>query len=145
MYSKLPSLLIVFVLLACTSQNPDLQMLKAEIEVVEAAFNASVAAKGIHQGFLEFAADDAILIRNAQATEGRTAIAARFGQSPDTGQKLTWAPRKIEVAASGELAYSFGDFIYIASDTLGQADTLTGNFCTIWKKQADGSWKFVVD
>ncbi|MBK8501003.1 MAG: DUF4440 domain-containing protein [Saprospiraceae bacterium] len=145
MHSKHPFLLLLFALLACTCQSPDPQMLKAEIEAIEVAFSTSVADKGIHQGFLEFAADDAILIRNARATEGKTAIADRFGQRSDTGQTLTWAPRKIEVAASGDLAYSFGDFVYAAADSLGKTDTLTGNFCTIWKRQADGSWKFVVD
>jgi ketosteroid isomerase-like protein len=125
------------------SHDPD--TLKAEIKTVEAAFNASVAKNGIHQGFLEFAADDAIMIRNSQATEGKPAIAARFTKSSDVGQRLTWAPRKIEVSRSGDLAYSFGDYTYMASDSLGHIDTLTGNFCTIWKRQPDGMWKFVVD
>jgi len=132
--------------IACTTGFPNSQKVKSEIKAVEAAFNASVAEKGIHQGFLEFAADDAILIRNSLAIEGKAAIAARNAQSSDAGQKLTWSPRKIEVAQSGELAYSFGDFVYVsAADSLGKMDTLTGNFCTIWKKQPDGTWKFVVD
>lgn len=130
----------------CTSQSFDPQKLRSEIEAVEAAFNASVAEHGIHQGFLEFAADDAILIRNSQAIEGKAAIAARNANSSDAGQQLMWTPRKIEVAESGELAYSFGDFVYVsAPDSLGKMDSLTGNFCTIWKRQPDGEWKFVVD
>lgn len=135
----------LYCLVACTAKSPDPDALKAEIVAVEAAFNASVTQNGIHHGFLEFAAEDAIMIRNSQATEGKPAIAARFGKSSDTGQKLTWSPRKIEVAQSGELAYSFGDFTYMATDSLGDVDTLTGHFCTIWKRQPDGSWKFVVD
>lgn len=140
------SFVLVFLLASCTPKLSDPQKLKAEIESVEAAFNASVAENGIHQGFLEFAADDAILIRNSQAIEGKAAIAARNAKSSDTGQQLMWSPRKIEVAQSGELAYSFGDFVYVSAiDSLGKADTLTGNFCTIWKRQPDGNWKFVMD
>jgi ketosteroid isomerase-like protein len=137
--------LLLLILFACTLDTPDPHALRSEIESVEAAFAASVAEHGIHQGFLEFAADDAILIRNSRATEGKAAIGTRFAQSSDAGQKLTWSPRKIEVARSGELAYSFGDFVFISLDSIGQADTLNGNFCTIWKKQTDGTWKYVVD
>ncbi|MCB0669614.1 MAG: DUF4440 domain-containing protein [Saprospiraceae bacterium] len=130
---------------ACVREAPEASEVREEIRMVESAFNAAVAEKGIHQGFLDFAADDAILIRNSQAIEGKAAIASHYSKSSDTGQILTWSPRKIEVARSGELAYSFGDFTYIIQDSLDHRDTLTGNFCTIWKMQPDGSWKFVVD
>lgn len=138
-------LMALLVIVSCTENMPDTTKIRAEIESVEADFNAAVAEHGIHQGFLEFASDSAILIRNSQATIGKAAIAARFAQSSDAGQQLFWTPRRIEVARSGELAYSFGDFSFIRQDSTGTPDTLTGNFCTIWKKQKDGRWRFVVD
>lgn len=135
----------VIVMGACVSEAPDASKVREEIRMVESAFKAAVAEKGIHQGFLDFAAEDAVLIRNSQAIEGKAAIASHYSKTSDRGQILTWSPRKIEVARSGELAYSFGDFTYIIQDSLDHRDTLTGNFCTIWKKQSDGNWKFVVD
>lgn len=129
----------------CTGPAPSQDQLISEIKQIETAFMESVAENGIHQGFLEYAADDAILIRNSKAVEGKNAIAEGFGQRSDSGQKLTWSPRKVEVAQSGELAYSFGDFQYMALDSLGNEQTIKGNYCTIWKRQQNGAWKFVMD
>ncbi|MCB0687983.1 MAG: hypothetical protein KDC53_15710, partial [Saprospiraceae bacterium] len=108
--------LTLVAMVACHSSQSSDAVLHEEIKAVEAAFNNAVRQRGIHQGFLEFAAEDAILIRNAKAVEGRQAIKDRFSQTSDTGAELSWTPRKIEVAGSGDLAYSFGDYIYVTVD-----------------------------
>lgn len=147
-YNLIRSALLLTALITlqyCKEPVPDQNQIAAEIRQVEADFMKSVAENGIHNGFLEYAAEDAILIRNSQALEGKKAIADRFSKSTDSGQQLTWSPRKVEVARSGELAYSFGDFIFVSVDSLGQEQTLRGNYCTIWKKQVNNEWKFVFD
>jgi ketosteroid isomerase-like protein len=137
--------IIVLLFYQCSSPPASSETLIAEIEHTEQAFMQMAAESGIGQAFIEFAADDAILIRNAKAVEGKTAMKEYFLQNPDDGQTLVWAPRKIEVAQSGELAYSFGDFTFTQTDSAGSEQTFEGNFCTIWKRQPDGSWKFVMD
>jgi len=133
-------------LAGCTSSPPnDTAAVREEILQTEHAFARMADVEGIGKAFIAFAADEAILIRNSKAIEGKEAIMEYFAQRPDSGQTLSWEPRKIEVAASGDLAYSFGDFTYTRTDGSGERQVLEGNFCTIWKRQPDGSWKYVMD
>lgn len=55
-------------------------------------------------------------------------------------KELTWEPFKAEVSKSGDMGYTLGNWKLVTKDT-----TMYGNYYTIWKKQADGKWKFVVD
>lgn len=148
MARSIHTLVLTTLLLAvygCNTAPADAEKIKSEIAATERAFARMAAEKGIDKAFLSYAAEDAILIRNSQAVEGRASIEKYFSEQPDEGQSLSWTPRKIEVAASGELAYSFGDFAFTRIDDMGDEQILHGNYCTIWKRQPDGSWKFVVD
>lgn len=58
---------------------------------------------------------------------------------------LQWEPDFVEVAASGDLAYTYGRYVLQSKDSTGKISERTGVFHTIWKKQADGSWKYVWD
>src|SRR5690606_26816421 len=70
---------------------------------------------------------------------GRTAFANSFDKNKDI-KTITWYPVNAEVAKSGELGYSWGNWQFITQDT-----TYYGNYVTIWKKQSDGSWKMLLD
>jgi uncharacterized protein (TIGR02246 family) len=56
-----------------------------------------------------------------------------------------WKPTKVEVARSGDLAYVSGNYEMNENDANGKPITDRGKYLEIWKKQADGSWKCVVD
>jgi len=53
----------------------------------------------------------------------------------------TWKPLGAEVAASGDLGYTFGE--YGISQGRGTAEK--GYFVRVWRRQADGSWKVAID
>lgn len=46
---------------------------------------------------------------------------------------------------SGDLAYTYGKYNFSALSTNGEKISSTGIFHTVWKKQDDGSWKYVWD
>ena len=48
-----------------------------------------------------------------------------------------------EVAASGDLGYSWGTSTGTSRETGQQA--FRGKYMTVWKKDADGNWKFIAD
>lgn len=131
----------------CTTQNspPDLEQVKTEIRQAEKAFNDMAASEGVPAAFLAFAAEDAVLNRNNQIIKGKEAMRAYFDASPLKNVSLTWAPDFVDVAASGDMAYTYGKFQFSAVDSTGQELQSAGIFHTVWKKQADGSWKFVYD
>jgi ketosteroid isomerase-like protein len=64
----------------------------------------------------------------------------------DPAFAVDFASDKVDVAASGDLAYSRGHFTEKYTDPkTKQVVTDGGAFVTIYKKDADGSWKVVDD
>ena len=70
---------------------------------------------------------------------GRAAIAEVYAKIP--GSPLTWEPTRAEIAASGDLGYTFGNYKIRTGDEVRSH----GVYVTVWKKQPDGSWKYVLD
>ena len=52
---------------------------------------------------------------------------------------------KVEVAQSGELAYDVGTYAMSHRDASGKVVSDVGKFSTVWRKEAAGGWKVVVD
>jgi uncharacterized protein (TIGR02246 family) len=64
----------------------------------------------------------------------------------DPNFNFTFAADRVDVAASGDLAYARGRFTETYTDAnTDKAASDTGSFITVYKKQADGSWKVVQD
>ena len=60
------------------------------------------------------------------------------------GYSLTWRLEGVAVAASGDLAYSFGPWQETRMRN-GELRTGTGYYLAVWKKQLDGTWKVLLD
>lgn len=137
---------LLFFTFSCQSPpSIDLELIKKEIMTTEEAFNQLAAEKGVKEAFLAFAADDAVLNRGPQMIKGKEAIANYFDQQTLQNVQLKWHPDFVDVSTSGDLGYTYGPFTFSAIDTSGQEITSEGYFHTVWKKQSDGSWKFVYD
>lgn len=105
----------------------------------ERGFAKSAADKGIRDAFIMNLADDATLFR-PHAVAGKkwmTDHAAIPGL-------LSWWPSYAYVSRSGDLGYTTGPWEYRGKGP-GDKQVGYGNFITLWKKQADGAWKVVVD
>ena len=120
---------------------------KQEILDTERDFAAMAASEGIPAAFVAYAADDAVLLRNNHLIIGKENLQKSFAGSPakSSNVTLTWTPDFVDVSASGDLGYTYGKYIYTLIDSAGVAKRDTGVFHTVWKKQADGNWRFVWD
>jgi ketosteroid isomerase-like protein len=116
---------------------------KKEILETERAFAEMVANEGLHKAFTTFAADDAVLLRNNELIAGKEAIDTFYEGHDSKG--LSWIPDQIDVAVSGDLAYTYGHYTYTYTDKDGNPQESTGVFHTVWKRQRDGKWKYVWD
>ncbi len=98
------------------------------------------------QRWVSFHTDDALLLPpNAPIVTGKEAIRAFVSKvlsSP--GYAGSWHTTKIEVARSGDLAYSYGTEETTVNDAEGNPITDQEKWVAVWKKQADGSWKCAV-
>ncbi|NTW24604.1 MAG: nuclear transport factor 2 family protein [Lentimicrobium sp.] len=122
-----------------------MNLLKEEVRTVELDFARMAADSGIETAFLNFAAPGAVLKRGNNLVIGFDSISAYLEENKQPGERLSWSPDFIEVAASGDLAYTYGKFVYLFPDSAGLIQKQEGYFHTVWKRQPDGKWKFVWD
>ena len=138
--------MLAFALLSCKNskkKSPE-DALDDRLKVMEAdrSFSRLSEAKGMRSAFLDYIDSNGVLLRRDHLPlVGADAIDYLIQQN-DSSFTLKWEPKNAVVAASGDLGYTYG--LYVLKPTV--KDTLIyGNYVSIWKKQADGNWKFVLD
>ena len=110
-----------------------------ELLAADSAFASMSVARGARAAFLAFAADDAVTLSPGAApmNHGREAIGATFTDFP-ADAVLEWAPVAADIAGSGDLGCTVGEALVRARGSYSK-------YLTVWKRQADGAWKFVAD
>jgi len=94
-----------------------------------------------------YADDGNVMVPNAPMMTGMDAIAkAMKDVLADPNWSLALQVAQVEVSRGGDLGYARGTYVNTATDpTSKKAVTEKGRFVTIFRKQADGSWKAVQD
>ena len=124
---------------ASQSQESDLQ---AMVET-ERAFAKMSQDQGTRPAFVAFIAEDGILFRPT-AVKGKEWMAAHPLPPTDKRPLLSWYPTLAGMARAGDMGYTTGPWEY-KSDIHDAQPVAWGNFLTVWKRQADGQWKFAID
>jgi len=105
------------------------------------AFSDFSVKYGYQKAFIEFAHDSVILLKpNRMPIIGKQSLIDSYKGLNDSNQLLTWKPAKAIIAESGELGYTYGFWTFVA-----QNDTSHGKYLTVWKKYANGKWKYIAD
>ena len=110
---------------------------------IQTAFEAKDAVK-----VNSYYAPDAIIATAGRpaAKDERAVSKAIRDDLADPNFKMSLSHEKTEVAASGGLAYRRGSYEITATNPqTKQAERIAGTYLTVFKKQADGSWKVVED
>ena len=138
--------LVFFFFSACGDQkDASIEIWKKEIADTEAAFEAMAAERGIRDAFLAFADDGAVLMRNNKIFKVHQDADSVFSTN-SSNVKLSWSPDFIDVSSAGDLGYTYGGYTVSIIDSTGnEVNTSSGIFHTVWKRQKDGSWKYVWD
>ncbi len=92
-------------------------------------------------------ADNAVVMSAGQPVlNGKQAIRQMVEESYKMpGFRISWQPQSVEVSESGDMAYLIGNSQISFADSTGNPITIHNKAVEIWRKQADGSWKNVVD
>lgn len=113
--------------------------LKPMVET-ELAFAAAARARGIKDSFIEYAADDGLLFR-------RTAVNAKElwrQTNPAPTGLLSWYPTYADVSRAGDLGWTTGPWEFRGKPDDREASG-HGHFITVWRRQADGTFRFALD
>jgi ketosteroid isomerase-like protein len=117
-----------------------------ELIETDLAFSRLSQEKGIKYAFIKYAADSVVILREKSYPQiGKYALLKRFESFSDSGFVLTWEPLFADIARSGELGYTYGIYTSVSSDSTGKLLTGKGTYVSIWKKDQDGQWKYVLD
>ena len=116
-----------------------------EILASEKAFADSTKKIGMRKAFLLFADDQAVIQRNDKIIKGKKDIEEYLNSITLRDINLEWSPDFVEVSQSGDLGYSYGKYTFEAINSDNDTISSSGIFHTVWKKQPDGSWKYVYD
>ena len=99
----------------------------------ERAFAAAAQTQGQNTAFRAYAAPEAIMFTpeagNAQAF---------LKDKPDPPVSVMWWPGRSWVSCDGTLAVNSGPWI-------ARGGRGTGTFTTVWRRQPDGGWKWLLD
>jgi ketosteroid isomerase-like protein len=132
-------------LVATAADKPDKAKLKAELAKMEDEFCAMAAEKGILAAFEHFAAPDVAFVdTDPRKFRGLEAVRQRMG-TDQPGVKLTWSAYFTDVSDDGTLGYNYGRYESRRPGPDGNESVRTGWFLSIWKRQPDGSWRYVMD
>ena len=138
---------IGFLLLICAckdKKSPVSNAVNDKIELIQTdkSFSDMSVEKGMKAAFIEYIDSNGVLLKpNLLPIVGAHAIDYLIAQE-DSGFTLNWQPHNAFVSQSGDLGYTYGVYALHPKNI----DTvLYGTYVSIWKKQGDGSWKFVLD
>ena len=135
----------IFVIVICLVVAMSAQGQSALQEMVntEQAFSKMAEEQNVRDAFLAFIADDGLLFRPG-AVNGKKWMQEHPVPPSDKNPLLAWQPAFAGMSASGDMGFTTGPWEFKA-DRRDEKPSGYGDFVTVWKKQADGTWKFVVD
>jgi len=134
-------------LLACAMGCSTADTSAADAQAVkdkDTAWSKDVAAKDPAKFVVYYAQDATVLIPNEPIVHGVDNIKAALGpMMQDPNFALSFGPEKVE--CSGTLCYSQGAYTMTTTGKDGKPFNDKGKYLTVWRKQADGSWKAIED
>ncbi|HSM61388.1 MAG TPA: DUF4440 domain-containing protein, partial [Longimicrobiales bacterium] len=92
-----------------------------------------------------FAEDGAMIQPGPGEIRGREEILSVMASLDEPGVSLRWEPLRADIAASGDLGWTTGTFVSEGPGPDGEVRTGQGRYVSVWRRQADGSWKVVMD
>ncbi len=137
---------VAFMIVSCDQQKIDTRAEGEKIMQLSREWS-QVASTGDVDKTVSYWADDAVVMSSQQPPlKGKKTIRQMVEESYKIpGFRISWQPQSVEVSKSGDLGYLIEDSQVSFTDSTGKVITQKNKGVSIWRKQADGSWKNVVD
>ena len=139
---------IALLLAGCIVSTPDTH--DADVKAIkddEALWNQQYAAKDIDKAIAHYADNAVLMTPGMPASSGKDAIRKAIAALlADPAISLKFQASRVEVAKSGDIAYTQGSYTMTLTDpNTKQPVNDHGSYVTTYAKQPDGSWKAVAD
>jgi uncharacterized protein (TIGR02246 family) len=114
---------------------------------VEANMSRAMATKDASAVASNYATDAILMVPGMPPMKGHEAIRAGMSSMlADPNFKLDFASDRVEVADSGDMAATRGNYTLTATNpATKKVMTDKGSYVTVFRKQTDGAWKAVLD
>lgn len=131
---------------ACTSHQINTKAEGEKLMELSRQWSKMAATDSLEKT-LSYWADDAVILPPGQAAvKGKDSIRAFIEASMKIpGFKISWEPISVAISKDGDLGYLLEENQISFNDSLGKPITEYNKAVTIWRKEANGSWKDVVD
>ncbi len=99
--------------------------------------------KGMNAAFLKYMDSSCVLLRPDHLPIVGHAASAFINANNDSSFTLIWKPQSATVSKSKDIAFTYGTYqltLHNKKDSI-----VEGTYVTIWKRQKDDSWKFILD
>jgi ketosteroid isomerase-like protein len=116
---------------------------RTKVREADSLFADLAYRMGVGYAFSNTVAANGILFGTPALVIGPDAVREFYQSRGETS--LAWKPVFAGVAGSGDLGFTVGESIRTVRGPSGAAVQRFGKYLTVWKRQKDGSWKFLVD
>jgi uncharacterized protein (TIGR02246 family) len=125
----------------------DTASIEKQLRQNEAQWQQSYAAHDAKALAANYAEDASMANPGSPLVTGKDAISKAVAEfAADPNLKVDFAADRVQVAASGDLAYTRGHYTLTMTDAATKKPVAgSGTYLTVYRKQADGSWKAVED
>jgi uncharacterized protein (TIGR02246 family) len=143
-----PVVALGIALAACGRQPPpvDLEAARASLRAADSGYSQTASSKNI-EAFVALYEPTATMYppgeATAQGSEAIRSVADAFLKDPAFA--VTFQPVAVEVASGGDMGYTLNTAAITVTGPDRKPATERIRDFHVWRKQADGSWKVVVD
>ncbi|MGZ5189551.1 MAG: YybH family protein [Flavisolibacter sp.] len=138
--------LVIILLVSCNEKQIDTKEEGEKLMQLSREW-AKIASTGDIEKTLSYWDDDATILSPGQPIiKGKKAIRDMLETTSQIpGFSISWEPVSVVVSEKGDMAYMIEKNQVTMKDSSGRTLTEYNKAVTIWKKNAEGNWKNVVD
>jgi ketosteroid isomerase-like protein len=119
---------------------------EAAARKADADWAAAAGTRSVDAWMSFYAADAIVLLPNDGLASGKEMVRHTVaGLLAMPHLSLAWRPIEVKVPRSGDLAFLIGAYQLRFDDSHGVPVSDRGRRLEIWRKQADGTWKCIID
>jgi uncharacterized protein (TIGR02246 family) len=146
MLMRIKLVVAVLILVAVAMAQANGKDAENRIRALDSEWSQAAQSKDVDKMVSYYSDDASAFPFNAPIATGKEQIRQLWSAlMAKPGFSLSFAPTKIDVAKSNDLAYEAGTFELKMNDAQNNPTTTNGKYVVCWKKLSKGEWKVQFD